>query len=227
MIDTVLLSALLHCHPSRRNAIVDFLSSVDPVNRCHLETSAILLAAQGNSFTEALLWLFRSHNEHKKVLAALVEERCVGTGAGVWTREQFYHWTAEYLHSLWFSEDANLPALALNFLRPVLEYDAELGLSVLLPQSTSLKSSAKGGVGGKGTDIQDILSFLELVKLKPMMAPKGASALTFIATTVIAALNQARRNLDDDEDMENSKLLADKDTNLTDAPLLRLPLVNG
>lgn len=83
LIDTILLSALLHCYPSRRNSVVDFLSSIDPINRCHMEASSNLLASQGNSFTEALLWLYRSHGEHKRVLVALTEDRCVGVGAGL------------------------------------------------------------------------------------------------------------------------------------------------
>ena len=64
------------------------------------QTSAVLLASQGNSFTEALLWLYRSHGEHRRVLAALLsEDRCVGSGA--WTRDGFYRWTADYLKWMW------------------------------------------------------------------------------------------------------------------------------
>lgn len=75
LVDTVLLSSLIHCSTARK--VAEFLSQP---NRCHLESSAVILASQGNAFTEALLWLYRSHNDHKRVLVALSEERCVGGG---------------------------------------------------------------------------------------------------------------------------------------------------
>lgn len=93
-------------------------------NRCHIESSAVLLAAQGNAFIEALLWLYRSNNEHKRVLLALTESHCVVPGA--WTRAQFYAWTSAYLRELWFQDNAQLAPLALQALRPVFEYDAEV-----------------------------------------------------------------------------------------------------
>ena len=71
------ISALVNCSPPRRKDVVSFLSKP---NRCHIESCAVLLASQGNSFTEALLWLYRSHNEHKRVLNALTEDKCVGSG---------------------------------------------------------------------------------------------------------------------------------------------------
>lgn len=46
--------------------------------------------------------------------------------AGAWNVDQFYRWTAEYLKWLWYSEDINLPVLALKALRQVLEYDAQV-----------------------------------------------------------------------------------------------------
>lgn len=143
VLDTVLLTSFLRCSPARRSAVLELLSgssasysgtlitspstssSVCITNRCHLESSAGMLATMGNSFTEALLWLYRSHGEHRRVLAALKEETCVGSG-GAWTREQFYLWTADYLRWLWFQEDASLPPLIWNHLRAVLEYDAEV-----------------------------------------------------------------------------------------------------
>ncbi len=73
----MLLSALVQCAPPRRATVIEVLSKP---NRCHIESSAVLLASQGNSFTEPLLWLYRSHNEHKRVINALTEERCVGSG---------------------------------------------------------------------------------------------------------------------------------------------------
>ncbi len=77
LLDTVLLSALVSCHPSRRGAVVELLSNA---NRCQIESCSVLLASQGNSYTEALLWLFRSQNQHNRVLQALTEDKCVGVG---------------------------------------------------------------------------------------------------------------------------------------------------
>ena len=67
----------------------------------------------------------------------------------------------------------------MNALRPVLEYDPELGLSVLtqrpkttfttaaslatltsLSLQTSVKPGFSGNIGGKGTEIQEILTYL-------------------------------------------------------------------
>lgn len=118
----MLLSALVSCSPSRRGAVVELLSGP---NRCQIESCSVLLASQGNAYTEALLWLFRSQNQHNRVLQALTEEKCVGVGA--WSKEQFYAWTSDYLRWLWYhEEDATLPKQALLALKPVLEYDAEV-----------------------------------------------------------------------------------------------------
>lgn len=50
VVDTVYLCSLLNCSPSRKNAVVDFLSSQSPTNRCHMESSATLLAKHGNQY---------------------------------------------------------------------------------------------------------------------------------------------------------------------------------
>lgn len=78
LLDTTLISALVSCAPPRRKDVIALLSGP---NRCHIESCAVLLASKGNSFTEALLWLYRSHNEHKRVLNALTEDKCVGSGS--------------------------------------------------------------------------------------------------------------------------------------------------
>lgn len=109
-------------------------------NYCQVETSSVLLASQGNPFTEALLWLYRSHGLHSRVLDALKEEKSVAVGG--WNRDQFYQWSADYLRWLWYHEsDAALPKLALFALRPLLEYDAEVSpadfLSVLALESNA------------------------------------------------------------------------------------------
>lgn len=161
LVDTVLLFSLIQCSPPQRTAAVDVLSSK---NHCHIESSAVLLASQGNAFTEALLWLYRSRNEHRRVLAALTEDRCVGTGA--WTKDQFYTWTAEYLRWLWYHEsDASLPQLALSALRPVLEYDANLGLSVL-----TMRPKGRATFGGKGVTVQEVVTFLESMQPSTLSA---------------------------------------------------------
>ena len=110
LVDTVLLNALVHCSPTRRTAVIDFLSS-PAGNRCSIECCSVILAQQGVAYTEALIWLNRSRGEHKRVLQLLAEERCVGAGA--WTREQFYQWMADYLSWLWRHADPALPSLVL------------------------------------------------------------------------------------------------------------------
>jgi hypothetical protein len=122
LLDSMLLFAYMNCSPSRRSSVISLLSSS---NRCQIESCSLLLASHGNNYTEALLWLYRSQNQHTRVLQALTEDKCVAIGA--WTTEQFYNWTAEYLRWLWYNEDdATLPRQALLALKPVLEYDAEV-----------------------------------------------------------------------------------------------------
>lgn len=97
LLDTILVAALLRCFPARRGVVVSLLAAQDqyapgsfaglPIgvtsetsNYCHIESTAILLASQGNALTEALLWLFRSHKQHSRLFLALTEEKCVGVG---------------------------------------------------------------------------------------------------------------------------------------------------
>jgi hypothetical protein len=88
VLDTILLSALVKCFPSRRANVVQLLSCT-PIfdkeygssnNYCQIESSSVVLASQGDSYTEALLWLFRSQGQHSRVLQALSEDKCVGKG---------------------------------------------------------------------------------------------------------------------------------------------------
>jgi hypothetical protein len=160
ILDTVLLSSLAQCSPPRRTAVVDLLSTS---NSCHIESCSVILASQGNAFTEALLWLYRSHNEHKRVLSALTEDRCVGAGA--WTREQFYQWTADYLRWLWHNDNNLLPPMVLSNLKPLIEYDAELGLGVLITRPKNLNNSSS--LGGRGvSSVQTIVTFLKSITPK-------------------------------------------------------------
>lgn len=174
--------------PPRRSAVIDLLSYLPSrnqtfgnsttslsVNRCHLDSSASLLVSQGISFSEALLWLYRSHDEHRRVLGALTEDRCVGVNS--WTRDQFFYWTSEYLGTLWFHDDASLPILALNALRPVLEFNADLGLSILTNRPTiEGTNKLSDNIGGKGTEIQDVLSFLDSVRPDPKISSSAKSS---------------------------------------------------
>lgn len=139
----MLLFALMHCTdasgtPDRRADVLTLLSAP---NRCQIETCSVLLASHGNTYTEALLWLYRSQGQHTRVLQALTEDKCVALGA--WTREQFYGWTADYLRWLWYQEeDATLPRQALLALKPVLEYDSEVrALPAAVVNSARLLSS--------------------------------------------------------------------------------------
>jgi hypothetical protein len=77
LLDTMYLFALMNCSPVRRAAVIDLLSGP---NRCQIESCSVLLASHGNQFTEALLWLFRSQNQHSRVLQALTEDKCVAIG---------------------------------------------------------------------------------------------------------------------------------------------------
>lgn len=114
---------------------------------------------------------------------------CVGYGSGMIISIISYlrhHLPHKYRIS--YSDDSNLPALVMNALRPVMEYDPELGLSVLTqrPKATfttaaslasltskSLATSAMKGnanIGGKGTEIQEILAYLgEILMSLPLV----------------------------------------------------------
>lgn len=151
LVDTMLLHALMFCVPPKKSSIVELLRSP---NRCQIESCSVLLASNGDAYIEALLWLYRSQNQHTRVLQALTEDRCVRIGG--WSRDQFYRWTAEYLQWLWYhDEDITLPKQALLALKPVIEYDAELGLSVLVCRPFN-----KSTFGGKGVTITEVLTFL-------------------------------------------------------------------
>lgn len=187
VLDTVLLSSLAQCSPPRRTAVVDLLSTS---NSCHIESCSVILASQGNAFTEALLWLYRSHNEHKRVLSALTEERCVGAGA--WTREQFYQWTADYLRWLWHNDNISLPPMVLSNLKPLIEYDAEMGLGVLITKPKNLSNPSS--LGGRGvSSVQTIITFLESI------TPKAYSVSTQFGsnkTNSLRSTKHSRQSID-------------------------------
>lgn len=198
ILDTLYVSALVHCSPPRRSVIVGLLSKP---NYCHLDSCSLMIASQGNAYTEALLWLFRSHSDHKRVLSALSESNCCGENA--WNRRQYYVWVTEYLTTLWRNSTPVLPTSGsvstgsstltgggvsatgagidqevsahllvnqvLPVLRTVFEYDANMGLSVLVNNKIVLGGSstisaeertAGVGVGGQGVELSDILQFL-------------------------------------------------------------------
>lgn len=148
LVDTVLLVAHMACNPPRKSAVTDLVSSQ---NRCHIESCSVILASHGNAFIESLLWLYRSHGEHKRVLSQLTEDRCGGVGG--WTKDQLYLWSADYLRSLWALGDAQLTALVLQYVRPVLEFDAELGVSVFM---TATRPSPANGTGAAGVPFAEV-----------------------------------------------------------------------
>jgi hypothetical protein len=131
------------------------------------------------------LWLFRSHSDHKRVLSALSEANCCGDNA--WNRRQYYVWVTEYLTSLWRNSapaptPGTLSSLSgvsatgagidqevsahllvhqvLPVLRTVFEFDANMGLSVLVNSSTKSRHGVGVGVGvgvgGQGVPLEDV-----------------------------------------------------------------------
>ena len=121
LIDTVLLNALLQCSPARRITVLQLVSKN---NHCHIDSSAVLLASQGNAYVESLLWLYRSRGEHRRVIANLTEDRCLNInnsgnnsssdsptrnpGMSVWSRSEMYAWMTEYLSYLWNHGDSDI-----------------------------------------------------------------------------------------------------------------------
>ncbi len=225
VLDTVLLSSLVNCFPSRRAAAVELLSSP---NRCQIESCSVLLASQGNSYTEALLWLFRSQNQHTRVLQALSEDKCVGVGA--WTRDQFYRWAAEYLQWLWYhEEDATLPRQALLALKAVLEYDAEMGLSVLVSRPANASS-----FGGKGVTIADVLAFLRGVTPRtqvkssvPFGSAAGAAGKLDVAAAGGAAAVASRGRMAGGQAVAAGAVSLAANSPGVQAVLNSTPLING
>jgi hypothetical protein len=126
-----------------------------------------------NYHPEALLWLYRSHGEHKKVLSALSEERCVGSGA-VWSRDSYYQWVAEYLQWLWFQDDNALPSLILPALKSVIEYNPALGLSILIHGGG--KKYPVAGLGGKGVSVLELIQYLESLSATPTSSSSLSTA---------------------------------------------------
>ena len=156
---------------SRRKAVGSIGYNKEYGNQCHVESCAVVLASQGSAFTEPLLWLYRSHGEHKKALGYLTVDRCVSSGSAGkasvgWSIHHFYGWTADYLRWLWFSEgnsaSTTLAPLVLPSLKQVLEFDADLGLSVLI-----CRPMGSTGSGGRGVSVREIISYLETISPGP------------------------------------------------------------
>lgn len=205
LLDTMYLFALMNCSPDRKQAVIELLASP---NRCQIESCSVLLASHGNAYTEALLWLYRSQHQHSRVLQALSEDKCVAQGA--WSRDQFYNWTADYLRWLWYNEDPSLPRQALSALKPLLEYDAELGLSVLV-----CRPNSKSSFGGKGVTISEVLTFLRSTSPKINYTRTSLSFSTSFATNT-----QAMSKLDEKNSIwQNDKGIA--------TVIASTPLING
>jgi tetratricopeptide (TPR) repeat protein len=197
--DTVLVSALLHCSPSRREAIVALVS--DPRCACDLAATAPLLAAAGVACAEPLLWLYRGRGLHRQALGLLAADRCVGPGG--WSLAQYRAWCAAYLRQLWMSDDPAHPSLALQAAAPLLEADPALGLTVFTGNSCSSSSSsavAKVNTGssstsrgsasrkpkrllGAGAQPLEAVAFLKSVAVPPAVAAEAVSAALDSGTT--------------------------------------------
>lgn len=48
ILDTIYISALINCHPSRRSTVVSILSKP---NYCHVDSCSLMIASQGNAYT--------------------------------------------------------------------------------------------------------------------------------------------------------------------------------
>jgi tetratricopeptide (TPR) repeat protein len=199
--DTVLVSALLHCSPPRREAIVALVS--DPRCACDLAATAPLLAAAGVACAEPLLWLYRGRGLHRQALGLLAADRCVGPGG--WSLAQYRAWCAAYLRQLWMSEDPSQPPLALQAAAPLLEADPALGLTVFTGNTSSSSSSssavAKANTGsssstgrgsasrkpkrlvGAGAQPLEAVAFLKSVAVPPAVAAEAVSAALDSGTT--------------------------------------------
>jgi len=182
VLDTALIAALLACTSPRRSTVLEIVSNP---NNCHVESCSVLLASQGPTYMEALLWLYRSNHEHRRVLAILARSAPFSTspssstssastlssGSAIpWSRTQYLTWVSQYLSFLWTDGDvqvannsltmpskasllgvASPSSLVLPNVRPLLECDGRLGLSVLcssnrrmgsgLPSALSLTSA--------------------------------------------------------------------------------------
>ena len=296
LVDTAYLAALIYCSPPRRSTVMEVLTALPPVsshgslcgapvglnprvsgsigfgssfgNQCHVDSCAVILASQGSAFIEPLLWLYRSHSEHKKALFYLTEEKCVIAASGVaaggnggkstgatptptvsWTKPQFYQWTAEYLRWLWFSDDSpavgpgtsqgsQVCSLVLSSLRPVLEYDADLGLSVLTTRPKSMrKKNANSGAplnfGGRGVAVTEVITFLESVNPGPSRSTKA-----FLADLSSSSSNResgaadelALSSLEKNSFIPSGAAAAGSSSNgplVSSSPNLPVPLVNG
>ncbi len=194
LLDSVLIHAYLRCSPPRRQRIIDLLSSEEIPCRCDFETTAPLLSGGGLIMLEPLLWLYRSKGHHTHALGLLSEERCMGSGkgtlktynsegeGGVWTRNDFWQWTAEYLQNLWFSSNPVHPSLVLEaaVTHRLLGTKPYLGLTVFtgcdcrggkaISSSTSssrIRSRVKQQPIGNGISPQQVVLFLKNVTFSP------------------------------------------------------------
>jgi len=191
LVDTVLVTAGCQCNPPRNESLINLLGNPEG-NRCSLEACAPLLAACGLPALELLLWLYRGKGEHSRALALLTEDQCVRSpsssqGTIGWSQDKFQQWLANYLRALWFSKDPHFPPLVLEHVRPLMESNPALGLTVFTKMGeeteTSLGEGArKGGrktlrrypkrAGGIGLPPQDVVNFLKSMEISPETAAK-------------------------------------------------------
>ncbi len=191
LLDSVLIYAYLRCSPPRRQRIIDMLSSEEMTCRCDFDTIAPVLSGGGLTMLEPLLWLYRSKGHHTHALGLLSEEHCVSSGKGtlkadsegegIWTRNDFWQWTAEYLQNLWFSRNPVHPSLVLEaaVTRHLLGTRPHLGLTVFTGRAcrggkvTTMNSRMTGSRQkhrqplGNVISPQQVVSFLKSVTVCP------------------------------------------------------------
>jgi hypothetical protein len=195
MIDTVLLVSRLQCSPPRKWDIIDLLKRP---NRCHEASCLPLLAERGVPYAEALLYLYRSVGAHERVLANLVEDRCIGTKDGAWSKEQFINWKADYLRYLWLSTNASETKLVLTShqgdapLVSLLKANPLLGLKVLAPNHDITRRADENPIGGIGFTIKVVAMELRQVELPKTASPGDAivplTAVNGLAMAYLEAL---------------------------------------
>ncbi len=192
LLDTVLVYAYLRCSPPRSQRMIDVLSSEEVTCRCNFDTIAPVLSGGGLSMLEPLLWLYRSKGQHAHALGMLSEEHCVGSGKGtlkadskgegVWTRNYFCQWIADYLQNLWFSPNPVHPSLVLEaaVTRHLLGTRPYLGLTVFAGRD------CKGGKPTSGTRVKTMRQPLGH-GISPQQAVSFLKSVTFSPGALVAA----------------------------------------
>ena len=112
---------------------------------------------------------------------------------GGWNKDQFYQWSADYLRYLWYHDsDISLPKQALQSLNPLIEYDAELSLSVLLCRPNISASTMRNSTfGGKGLAISEVLTFLKNQKVVTQVTNSYSKYASLSGSNILQAVSIA------------------------------------